>query len=45
MTLVRLIIEGLQYPLEVPFVHYNSKYPDLPAALGSGAADALLAMA
>ena len=35
-------IEGVQHPLEVHFVHYNSKYDGLTEALGSGKNDALL---
>eukprot|EP00961_Rhodomonas_salina_P000819 11726-Rhodomonas_salina.1 len=35
-------IEGVQHPLEIHFVHVNSKYADLTAALASGNTDALL---
>ena len=35
-------IEGVQHPLEVHFVHVNSKYTDITAALASGNEDALL---
>jgi carbonic anhydrase len=35
-------LEGAQYPLELHFVHVNSKYSDLTAALASGQSDALL---
>jgi len=35
-------IEGVQYPLEVHFVHVNSIYADLTAALASGNSDALM---
>ena len=35
-------IEGVQHPLEIHFVHHNSKYADLTAALASGNDDALL---
>jgi carbonic anhydrase len=35
-------VEGRQYPLEIHFVHVNSKYADITAALESGNSDALL---
>ena len=35
-------MEGRQYPLEIHFVHVNSKYADITAALESGNSDALL---
>ena len=35
-------IEGKRYPLELQFVHVNSKYADINAALASGEEDALL---
>ena len=35
-------IEGVQHPLEVHFVHVNTKYADITAALRSGNEDALL---
>uniref|UniRef100_A0A7S0YXJ7 Carbonic anhydrase n=1 Tax=Hemiselmis tepida TaxID=464990 RepID=A0A7S0YXJ7_9CRYP len=35
-------MENFQYPLEIHFVHYNSKYKDVTEAVTSGNSDALL---
>jgi len=35
-------IQGVQYPLEAHFVHFNSKYPTISDAVSSGNSDALL---
>uniref|UniRef100_A0A6U2HBL5 Carbonic anhydrase n=1 Tax=Hemiselmis andersenii TaxID=464988 RepID=A0A6U2HBL5_HEMAN len=35
-------MENFQYPLEIHFVHYNSKYADVTAAVTSGNSDALM---